>query len=1598
MHIGAKMKNNHVSERLVKFVSKITKLTKSKELIEFIERLYSVVSYEDLKEFTPEHLLACATYSFKVLKERVTTEGRVDHFVDPKVDEYVVLQAVDADAPFLVDSISNEFKTRLIDIVLITHTMVTVQRDKLGKFIAFSDDGQREYVIQIHIANRLHEEYLEDIKQKLRDILKCVNYSVADWLSMRASMEKDTSSFPSVGIRDRVDLKNESVNFLEWLIANNFVFLGELTCEFDGKKITEKKNSRLGILRSKLYEIKQLPYVEELKSDDFVVIRKWDERSVVHRASSLDVIISKKYDSKGNCKGANIFFGLFTSTVYYQSVRNIPLMRQKINQVIYKYGFPESSHNCKELVTALESFPRGEILQMDSDELFDTAISIVSLMLIPRIKVILRKYPAGKFVSCIVFIPEKKFSTEIRLIIESIICEELNAVVTKRYVQIAEGALTRVQLVLKLHEDGPITKELADKIENKIIARLSNWSDDLYTSLARNYNKKDSATYHNRYSDAFDLRYKSVFSGAKAVHDIKFIEEAICKKEVLFDIYIRKLEKKSNQLHLKIYSPSKEQTLSSTLPLIEHLGLEALDVEIYQVKVNGDSKNHIVYLSHFRLSPKNKAVIISNEACENAREALRQIWAKTIDDDAFNSLIMVCGLDYRQANLFRAYAKYLRQTKYPLSSEYTVQVLLDSPKIAQLLIELFDTNLNPNLSKEEHDRADKIEENIKEVLNDIKGINEDRAIRSLISVFKATLRTNYYQMDTDGKPKDHVSFKFKSTDITDLPLPRPYAEIFIYSSRFEAIHLRGGKIARGGLRWSDRPEDYRTEVLGLMKAQMTKNSVIVPVGSKGSFVLKRVQPSDGRDEFLAEGIACYKIFLGGLLDITDNIVSGKIVAPKNVVRRDEDDPYLVVAADKGTASFSDYANEVSKNHNFWLGDAFASGGSAGYDHKKMAITSRGTWISVARHFEDMGIDVNKQQITCAGVGDMSGDVFGNGMLMSKNIVLVAAFNHSHIFLDPTPNIEISFKERKRLYDLPRSQWSDYNVKLISKGGGVFDRKQKSIPISHEVKQLLDIGDNTLAPDDLINAILKAKVDLFWNGGIGTYVKAKTEPNERIGDKVNDSLRINGSQMRAKVVGEGGNLGFTQLGRIEYARSGGRINTDFIDNSGGVDCSDHEVNIKIALAEPIKSGKLKMSDRNKLLETLTSQIADLVLEDNKKQTQIISLEQQSDYVKIRSHAWLINYLDKNGELDREIEFLPTEEELGNLMKEHSSLSRPEIAVLLAYAKNSSLKLLNEAKLASDPYLHKYLIKYFPNKLIEKHQNYVEKHALSHEIISTVLINDFINMLGCTFFHQLLDETGARPEDLIKAFVVVREVFDIDHLWQYVEKLDSTISVEHKNKLFNRIQAVLGRNITWLVNIHLIIKDVGKMIEFYKSGVTALRKSIDSLLTNRMKEEEKEDLQQFAGDPKAHEAAIIISKLSELLTAFDIVYVAKESKRKVVEAAKIYYTCSDLFHIRWLVNMAKAFVPREYLQIVALRSLVAEVYSLHMRMVHQELSETGSFANCSFNTDKRYNRFSRFNDYIKDLMTKTGTSEAYVAKLTVAIKYIKSIIACGEEKIL
>jgi glutamate dehydrogenase len=1550
-----------------------------------IEKMYSDVSFDDIKGFDTKYLYDSAYSTFLLLQSRGTKAGKVNYQCSAKDAEYAVIEIANDDVPFLVDSLSNELKQREIDIHLICHSTFNVKRSRDGKFEEFAEHGDREYIIQIHIPNRLDDASVKSLVSHIDTILECVNYAVSDWRNMSLKMQELCDSFEQ-SFTQNESLKTESIAFMQWLINNHIVFLGSIECAIKNKALVQKKSSFMGIMKSSYYHIKDLYFDSDLETEDYVVVRKLDKRSIVHRTVPLDVIIVKKFDNAGKCSGAHLFFGLFTSSVYYQSVRNIPLMRQKIMKVVENYGYPEASHNCKELVTAMESFPRGDLLQMSVGEIYDIATGIVSLSLMPRVKVYLRIDQSNKFVSCIIFIPEKKFSTETRVVIESIVSKALSATVEKRYIQIGDSSLTRLQLIVRL-SDKPFKQNAAALIEKEIIKSITLWSDNLFTSLVTRYSKRLAIDYFAKYKNAFDIRYKAASSPESALFDIKFLEESIAHNNVSFDIYIRTEEKHTDQVHLKIYSPDKELAISSTLPVIENLGLFAEEVQTYKVDVNSNGKSRSLYIHNFILTCKIKHAVLNQEICNNLKDALIAIWNKKLEDNNLNSLIISLGVCYRKANLLGACIRYLKQTKYPLSPEYTLQAINHYPEIAKKLVSLFELKFCPNKKANDETEIHEMAHSIKEDLNSITSINEDKALRSLLQLMIAMVRTNFYQHDAQGEFKDYISFKIDSSKVLDLQEPRPFREIFVYSNRLEAIHLRGGRVARGGLRWSDRLEDYRVEVLGLMKAQMTKNSVIVPVGSKGGFIVKLKTMADGRDEFMAEGIECYKTFLRGILDITDNIVAGKISHPRDVIRHDQDDPYLVVAADKGTATFSDIANSISAEYHFWLGDAFASGGSAGYDHKKMAITSLGGWISIVDHFRSMDFDISKEKFTVVGIGDMSGDVFGNGMLMSRNIKLVAAFNHAHIFIDPNPDCESSFKERQRLFNLPRSQWTDYNTSLISKGGGIYSRQEKSIKLSPEASAALGVvGKHDLSTDELLTAILKAPVDLLWNGGIGTYVKAQTESNEKIGDKSNDTIRINGSEVRARAVGEGGNLGFTQLGRVEYSLHGGKINTDFIDNSGGVDCSDHEVNIKITLAEQLRIGKIKQADRDKLLVKMTDDVAKLVLLDNFKQTQIMTIEQETPQNKMNTYQWFMRYLESRGELNRAVEYLPSDEEISVLLKDKTRITRPQIAVLLAYAKNSAINMLASVDLSTDHYLDKFLLEYFPAEFARQYRALIEHHLLKKDILATVLVNKYINILGCTSFHEIHVDTGADPEDIIKAFIFVSEVYDIDYYWQKIESLSAEIPASIKLGLFDRVQSFVSRNISWALTYIKDFHNVGQLIEVYKKDYTELKSIFHDVILSGMKEELGHERARYDLYPAIQEFIEEVYKLRLLKTSLDIIHISKTSKCSIEDAAKVFFKIGESLYFRWLIAQAKNFAPKQYVQITALKGLVAELYDMHMLLTITELKHEKRHHKSLKFLEGRDSARKSLDGYISELKSGDAT-ESFISKITVALNYIR-----------
>ena len=1062
------------------------------------------------------------------------------------------------------------------------------------------------------------------------------------------------------------------------------------------------------------------------------------------------------------------------------------------------------------------------------------------------------------------------------------------------------------------------------------------WFDEFYEKIAVITPKKEADRLLEKYGYAFPDAYTNRYSPKRAICDIYKMEEAIANDDIVLELYDHE-KIPSEHFHLKIYNPEKLLPLSEIMPLLENMGLKVIEENPYAIKLRDESK---IWIRDYRFEVADCKKPNIAEIKEKFEETLRKLWGKKVENDFFNCLTVRAGMDTNEIMIFRAYAEYIRQTNIAYSFGYMSKTICRYPEIAKLIRDLFNARFCPTQKGD----AAKIEAQIEKALAKVENIDADTIIRRFVDTIKATIRTNRFK----EKSPAYISFKIDSSKMADLPAPIPFVEVFVHSPYMKGIHLRGGKVARGGLRWSDRSEDFRTEILGLMKAQIVKNAVIVPVGSKGGFVLK--YPPEDRAEFQQLGVESYKNFLRGILDLTDNIVDDKIVPPKNVVRYDEDDPYLVVAADKGTATFSDIANEISNEYGFWLGDAFASGGSAGYDHKKMGITAKGAWISVQRHFMEMGVDIQKTDFTVIGIGDMAGDVFGNGMLLSKHIRLQGAFNHMHIFVDPNPDSAKSFKERKRMFNLARSSWEDYNKELISKGGGIFSRSSKKIEITPEMKDAFDIKADNLKPNELIKAMLKAPVDLLWNGGIGTYVKATNETNADAGDRANDALRINGCELNCQVVGEGGNLGLTQLGRIEYASSGGRINTDAIDNSAGVDCSDHEVNIKIALYDAYKNGDLTRVERDKLLAEMTDEVSKLVLRDNSLQAQAISLIEFNNHKMCEVQAELMNTMEKDGLLDRRIEFLPSNEELTERFANKQGLTRPEISVLFSYSKIALYESLFNSHIPDDPYFEEDLIKYFPTAMHANFKGVIKNHKLRKEIVATIVTNSLINRVGHTFFNQMVEDTGVHPCDVARAYVTIRDTFDLRTLWREIEELEKSVDDKVILEMFVEVNNFITHCTKWFLRNCPQPLDITGLMKTYADGVAEVSSKLNCVINNdiKIRLKEKGKYYQELNVPKPLSKKI--ADLTMLTSALDIIFVSNDSGCSLEDVGRTYYELGEKLQFTWLREKVSKIESSSHWQTLALTLLMADLYDEQRRLTSKVVSDICKNGKCIGSMDK------------------------------------------------
>ena len=1493
------------------------------EVEEFARQYYGWVDADDLEERSPIDAYGAAVSHWGFAGRREPGEWKV-RIYNPHFEEHgwqsthTVIEMVNDDMPFLVDSARMEINHQGYAIHMILHPVMKVRRDAEGRLTDIlppdsdEEDAISESMIHVEVDRQTEPPVLEDLKRCIEKTLADVRASVEDWLPMREKVGEIVSGFEETPPDLDPDDLAETRAFLEWVEGDNFTFLGyrgyDLTTP-DGEEVLRTvEGSGLGILRqtesgavSRSFaelppEVRRLARTPKLLN-----LTKANSRATVHRPSYLDYIGIKKFDESGEVTGELRFLGLYTFSAYIASVFDIPLVRRKVRHVLERAGFPEGSHNEKDLVEILETYPRDELFQISKEELFEIAMGILHLQERQRVRLFVRRDTYGRFFSCLVFVPRDRYNTEIRKRMQEILLRAFDGANVEYNVRLSESVLARVHFIIYT-KPGETPEYDEGEIERRIVETTRSWADILYDALVEQCGEEQGTELFRKYRDAFSPGYRAGFLPRTAVSDILRMETLDSDDDLGMSLY-HPIEEPEDFLGFKLFRLGEQVSLSGILPLLEDMGVEVVDERPHEIKPWGSPP---VWIYDFGLVHEAGGELQTGEVKEIFQNAFARAWRGAVENDGFNRLVLRARLTWREISVLRAYCKYLRQTGSTFSQDYMEDALVTNPHIAKLIVDLFKARLDP--SRQNRDETEKLTGEIEEALEAVVSLDEDRILRSFLDITLATLRTNYYQSTLEGDAKPHLSFKLDPQSIPGLPLPRPRFEIFVYSPRTEGVHLRGGEVARGGIRWSDRREDFRTEILGLMKAQTVKNAVIVPVGAKGGFVVKRPPSGGGREAMQDEVVACYKTLIRGMLDVTDNIVGDEIVPPPDVVRYDDDDPYLVVAADKGTATFSDIANGLSAEYGFWLGDAFASGGSVGYDHKEMGITARGAWESVSRHFRELGHDTQSEDFTVVGIGDMSGDVFGNGMLLSRHIKLVGAFNHMHIFLDPDPDPESSFEERRRLFGLPRSSWTDYDEDLISEGGGIFARTAKSIPLSEQVREMLDVEEESLTPTELVSAMLKARVDLLWNGGIGTYVKAGTETNAEVGDRTNDALRVDGDELRCRVVGEGGNLGFTQMGRIEYALSGGRIYMDAVDNSAGVDCSDHEVNIKILLDAIVEAGDMTEKQRNELLASMTDEVGDLVLRDNYQQTQAISQALALAHPMVDVHARYIHSLEHAGRLDRNLEFLPGDEELGERRSENRGLTTPELAILVSYGKITAYQDILRSDAPEDPYLARELERYFPTPLRDRFREQIHEHRLHRQITATHVTNSLVNRNGPSFVFRLGEETGAEAPDIARAYTAAREIFSLRNLWDGIEALDNKVEARMQSRIMLDARKLVERATRWLLRYRRTPLDIQATIDHFSGGAVELSERIPAILLDGDREAVANTVQRHIDAGVPRDLAERAASLGPMFSALDITDVANHTGEPLDTTAAVYFTLGDRLKLHWLRRHIEA-LPRD-----------------------------------------------------------------------------------------
>jgi len=1520
----------------VKEAIKETLSTKeSKALSDFVDQLFVSIFVDEFEGRRISDVLGLVMSAWKFVQEFDSSRSKVEIF-NPNLEEFgwqsshTVLIVLQKNAPFIVDSVRMALSGREIKTHSIQYSTLSCERNDSGKITGLNTkagdvNASSEALVFVEIDRHSDKKSQLSLSNAIETVMNDVASMVSDYDAMlfhceTVKKELIDSEHKSI-TKDEIE---EGEAFLNWLVSDRFTFLGYVDYELkkdkgDNLSFVPKKGSELGILKRhpdhlEVIDLKLLSASGEsvLPSNELFSFSKAAHRSNVHRPAYPDCINIKRFDSKGKIIGERRFIGLYTAKAFNECPDEIPLLRQKVQYVIDKSGLSLNDYRGKELMQLLSVYPREELFQVKSDELFDIVMGTLFIQERRQTRLFMRKDLYGGFVTCLVYVPREIYNTDIRKKIQAVLMDGLHGQDIEFNTYISESVLARTQINVKVDPKKQSQLNIKD-LEEQIISITQSWEDELEDALFDAYGEELANHYVNKYRSAFSSSYREEFSSRRAAIDIEHIEKVSLGEKLSMSFY-RALDESDQVVHFKLFHADQPIPLSDVMPIFENMGFRVIGERPFETL---DRDGRTVWLHDFMLTTESNKVIDIQRIRGSFEVLFRKVWEGEAENDSFNRLVISAYMGWREIAMLRSYARYMRQVRVSNSQEFISTTVVSNVVISKLLSEFFQCRFDPSLNEDKVKAAEKLsllEAQFLEELDGVQNLTEDKILRLYLDLIRATMRTNFYQKDDQGDDKSYISFKFQPRLIPNVPLPVPMFEIFVYSPRIEGVHLRGGKVARGGLRWSDRYEDYRTEVLGLVKAQQVKNAVIVPVGAKGGFVAKKL-PKGNRDAFMKEGIACYQTFITGLLNITDNLVEGEVVKPISVVCHDDDDYYLVVAADKGTATFSDVANEISLDKGHWLGDAFASGGSVGYDHKKMGITAKGAWVSVQRHFREMGHNIQTTPFTAIGIGDMAGDVFGNGMLLSPFTKLVAAFNHIHIFFDPDPDTHKSFEERQRLFDLPRSSWADYDAKLISKGGGIFSRSEKSIPLTSEMQAFLGLKDKKMPPNQLINAILKAHADLLWFGGIGTYVMASSETHADVGDKANDALRITGKELNVKVIGEGGNLGMTQLSRIEYGLKGGRLNTDFIDNAAGVDCSDHEVNIKILLNEILLNGDLTEKQRNKLLASMTDSVSDLVLKNNYRQTQAISIAHHDALSRMEEYRRLMNSMESAGKLNRQLEFLPLDDEVTERKSLSEGLTRPELSVLISYVKGDLKEELNDSSLPDDIHLRDEIDVVFPKQITGKYKQALHSHRLRREIISTQVANDMVNHMGITFVERLKQSTGVSSSSIALAYIIARDVFNLEKWWVLIESLDHKVPSSLQLEMMSELMSLMRRACRWLIRNRRSELNVAINMDRFKKGIEKISKSLPSFLTGATKQAwtKKYDKLIEEGVPEA--IAATVAGASHLYASLGIIEAQEEGTGSLEMVANIYYVLGNRLDLTWFGQQINSLTPLTHWQALA-----------------------------------------------------------------------------------